>query len=210
MYPVLLDLERLPIILAGAGEALRRRYRQLVAEKPADLKVFAPEPGSEWVEKAAAHWHRGWPSEAQIAACRVLLLAGAPPSIAAELAAIARRHRVLVNVEDDRVHCDFHSPARIKRGDLLITVSTNGKSPGLARRLRLFLERSFTAEWSQRLDKSARLRDRLRAKGASMRQVMRATDRLVDREGWLPPLARTSDERAETTPRKGCRSVGRL
>ncbi len=207
MYPVLLDLERLPIILAGEGEALHRRYLQLAAEEPSNLKVFAPRAGLELSEAAGERLHRGWPGEGQVAACRVLFLAGAPPTVAAWLTGIARRHRVLVNVEDDRVHCDFHSPARIKRGDLLITVSTNGKSPGLARRVRLFLERSFTAEWSQRLAKTERLRTRLRAKGASMRQVMRATDRLIDREGWLPPVARARDDVAEATSQKNHRSV---
>ena len=50
---------------------------------------------------------------------------------------------MLVNVEDRPALCDFHSVAEVRRGDLLLTVSTGGASPGLAARIRARLAAEF-------------------------------------------------------------------
>ena len=51
--------------------------------------------------------------------------------ISAALAGRARAQGILVNVEDEPLLCDFHVPATVRRGDLLLTVSSAGRSPGL-------------------------------------------------------------------------------
>jgi len=56
----------------------------------------------------------------------------------------ARRRGIPVNVADAAAECTFLVPARIRRGELQIAVSTGGKSPRLARRLRLILEAELT------------------------------------------------------------------
>ena len=68
-----------------------------------------------------------------------------------QLAALARSERVLVNVEDRPALCDFHSVAEVRRGDLLLTVSTGGASPGLAARIRARLAAEFGPEWAERV-----------------------------------------------------------
>jgi len=68
----------------------------------------------------------------------------------AERDAIAREARslgVLVNVMDDIPNCDFAAPAVVRRGDLVISISTGARSPALARRLRVELSRRFGPEW---------------------------------------------------------------
>ena len=82
---------------------------------------------------------------------RALWIVGLPDDEAAELAALARSERVLVNVEDRPALCDFHSVAEVRRGDLLLTVSTGGASPGLAARIRARLAAEFGPEWADRL-----------------------------------------------------------
>ena len=69
-----------------------------------------------------------------------------------------------------------------------MTVSTNGRSPTLARRLRQFLEQLLTADWADRVARVGALRDRLRAAGASLAAVGRASEALIDDERWLPPV----------------------
>ena len=78
-----------------------------------------------------------------------------PLAQAAPLARAARAAGCLVNVEDVIELCDFHNPAQVRRGDLLLTVSTGGKSPGLAARIRSELARTFGPEWSDRLNRIA-------------------------------------------------------
>ena len=81
---------------------------------------------------------------------RALWIVGLPDDEAAALAALARSERVLVNVEDRPALCDFHSVAEVRRGDLLLTVSTGGASPGLAARIRARLAADFGPEWAER------------------------------------------------------------
>ena len=74
-----------------------------------------------------------------------------------------RERGVLVNVMDDPVRCDFAAPAVVRRGDLTIAVSTSGRSPALARRLREELERRFGPEWAEILDVVGNVRDETNA-----------------------------------------------
>ena len=92
---------------------------------------------------------------------------------------------MLVNVEDVTPLCDFHSVAEIRRGDLLLTVSTGGRSPGLAARIRGRLADEFGAEWADRLAEIGALRDRWRQEGRSLAELGERTNAAIDAAGWL-------------------------
>jgi siroheme synthase-like protein len=72
--------------------------------------------------------------------------------VRAAIHAEAKWRKVLVNVMDDVPHCDFAAPALVKRGDLAIAISTGGRSPALARRLREQLSEQFDPRWAELLD----------------------------------------------------------
>ncbi len=67
------------------------------------------------------------------------------------IARAARARGVLVNVMDDVPNCDFAAPAIVRRGDLVLAISTGGASPAVARKVREQLERRFGAEWGETL-----------------------------------------------------------
>jgi precorrin-2 dehydrogenase/sirohydrochlorin ferrochelatase len=113
---------------------------------------------------------------------RALWITGLPDGIAAALAALARAGRVLVNVEDQPALCDFHSVAEVRRGDLLLTVSTAGASPGLAARIRARLARDYGPEWAERLELLRGYRAAWRRDG---QDVAALTDVLLQANGWL-------------------------
>src|SRR6266498_2061480 len=71
------------------------------------------------------------------------------PEQRAAIFAEARARGVLVNLVDDTDHCDFAAPAVVRRGELVIAVSTGGRSPALASRLRRLLEERFGPEWEE-------------------------------------------------------------
>ena len=60
----------------------------------------------------------------------------------------ARKRRVLVNVVDDAESSDFIAPSYMRRGDITIAVSTGGRSPALARKIRTRLEKDFGDEYA--------------------------------------------------------------
>jgi len=162
VLPIALDPKTVRVGLAGAGEGLARR-RVFLAESG----VKTPEPGL-------------------VDGVQVLFVAGLDRDSAASLAAQARAKGVLVNVEDVPELCDFHVPAVVRRGDLALTVSTNGRAPGLSRLLREWLARAFGPEWTERTQEVAHAREGWRAEGLAMSGVSERTRDLVARKGWLP------------------------
>lgn len=169
MLPIVLDPKVVRIGVAGAGEGLVRRLEGLADADTAPHVVF----------------DNTLPTQEDLADLRVLFIAGLDEPTSASLAAAARAAGVLVNVEDTPQLCDFHVPAQMRRGELLFTVSTGGKSPGLSKALREDLERRFGPEWSERLDEIARLREVWRAEGATPDAVSLLTRNHMTASGWL-------------------------
>ena len=166
MLPILLT-KTTRIGLAGQGDGLGRRASLLV-EAGVNPVLLASDAEDE-----------------ALAGLRLLFVAGLPESEARSLATKARAKGVLVNVEDVPDLCDFHVPAIVRRGDLVLSVSTGGRVPGLARRLRESLERQFGPEWSNRLDELSDARESWRAAGLAPQDVSKRTRERIAEKGWL-------------------------
>jgi precorrin-2 dehydrogenase/sirohydrochlorin ferrochelatase len=182
MIPIALNPEALRIGLAGRGPALHRRLSVLRDGGARQLAVFCDQPDAALPGPAP---HFGLPGPQDITNLDVLWITGLAQDEAAGLAAQARAYRVLVNVEDQPSLCDFHSVAEVRRGDLLITVSTGGRSPGLARCVRAWLARRFEPEWADWVSEVASLRQGWRRDGASAEDITALTEALVKSAGWL-------------------------
>jgi precorrin-2 dehydrogenase / sirohydrochlorin ferrochelatase len=167
MLPLVLNPLKLKTGLAGRGEALARRAA-LLAEAGVEARLLSPDASDEI-----------------LAPLQLLFVAGLPEGEARHLAGRARAFGVLVNVEDVLPLCDFHVPAIVRRGDLLLTASTGGAAPGLARALREHLAESFGPEWRERLTDLAGERARLRSQGLSPAEVSQKVRALVTEKGWL-------------------------
>ena len=167
MLPIVLDPNMVTAGLAGA-DAGRERRRAWLAEAGIPAVAIASDAPDEALKGLA-----------------VLFIAGLSEEQSRALAARARLHGALVNVEDIPALCDFHVPAVVRRGDLLVTVSTGGKAPGLARAMREWLARRLGIEWGGRLDEIAQARAGWRSDGHSPEEVSRRTRALVSEKGWL-------------------------
>lgn len=185
MFPIVLDLTRVRIALVGNAGLAAKRLAQLDEAGVRHLTVFADAPIAELEAAAGDRLVRAMPTDADLDAAQIVYAVDIDRDRAVDLAERCRRLGTLVNVEDDKPLCDFHTPSMVRRGDLILSISTGGKSPGLARSLRRHLSTLFGAEWAGRLDRLAEARDRWRAEGADMPTIMRRTERLIDEEGWL-------------------------
>jgi precorrin-2 dehydrogenase / sirohydrochlorin ferrochelatase len=164
VLPIVLDPTKLRVGIAGGGDALERRRHTLAA---AGIRP-------EQIEGEDDLW-----------SFDLLFIAGLTLERARVLAQAARAVGVLVNVEDVPDLCDFHIPAIVRRGDLLLTVSTNGRAPGLARAVRARLEREFGNEWNDRTREIAHLRGRWRWQGLPPQQVSALIAAHLAERGWL-------------------------
>lgn len=184
MVPIALDPRNTRMAIAGNGDLAVRRLQALRAAGAQDAWVFADAPEPALITQAGTALRNRLPDEADLQSLHVLWVAGLEQ--ADTLAAAARRNRVLVNVEDRPEFCDFHSVAELRRKDLTLTVSTNGKAPGLAGSIRRNLEQCFGPEWDARVDEVAALRAGWRAAGVPMAEAARRIDALVAERCWLP------------------------
>jgi precorrin-2 dehydrogenase/sirohydrochlorin ferrochelatase len=165
-----------PTLLAGRGPAFAKRRALLHGAGLTRLSV-----------------HDGLPPTGALDGVRLVFGAGLEPAESEWLAAEARARGITVNIEDVPHLCDVHVPALVRRGDLLLTVSTGGGVPAMAAALRAWLEDAFGEEWADRLEEVALLRARLRVAGHPPAEVIRAVRAHLDRAGWLePPRCRTA------------------
>ena len=175
-----------PTLLAGRGPAFLKRLHLLRAAGLTDLRVHTDNLLAE-LPASLGEALRPWqPSEQEIAAARLLFVAGLDDAASSALAATARAHRVPVNVEDVLPLCDFHVPAMVRRGGLTLTVSTAGGAPALSAAIRGWLEDAFGPEWAAHLEEVASLRATLRAQGARPREVIRGVEDHLAAAGWAP------------------------
>ena len=97
-------------------------------------------------------------------------------------ARMAHEMGALVNVVDDSYPSDFTVPAQVRRGDLLLTVSTNGKSPEIARQLRKELASVYDESYGEFITLVARYREELKRSVATSGQRERLWREMIDSE----------------------------
>ena len=186
MIPIIVDPQHVEIALVGGGECMHRRLGWLRDGGAVRLTVYSTEAiATDAVPRIARV-----PTAAELAAFHIVWIVGLPQDLAERLARGVRRLGRLVNVEDTLPLCDFHTPAIVRRGDLLVAISTAGKSPGLAMRLRAWIEGQLGQEWAERLETIARKRRAWRRKPRRLDELAALTDAVIDHRGWLEPVDR--------------------
>jgi len=167
MLPIVLNPVNLRVGLTGRGPE-RDRRAALLAEAGVEVRLLPQAV-----------------PDALLASLQVLFVAGLPEGESRDLATRARAAGVLVNVEDVLPLCDFHVPAMVRRGDLLLTASTGGQVPGLARAMREALADQFGPEWTARLKELGLARAKWRSEGLSPAQVSQNVRDMIAAMGWL-------------------------
>lgn len=185
MIPVMVDPRAVRVAVVGQGPAFARRIQQLIDGGAEDLLVFSLAPEASFRDAPGVKLVDRLPNGDDFAGVSLVYIAGLESDRAAPLVEAAREQSALVNVEDVIALCDFHVPSVVRRGDLLITVSTGGKSPGLARRLRKDLEAGFGVEWEARLGALADARRGWLDEGLDLAAVASRTNTMIDEHGWL-------------------------
>lgn len=185
MLPVIVDVSRCPVVVIGEGAQTLKRLATLDASQARFVRVFAPQPSAELAAAAGARHVPRWPSPDDLVGAALAFVGDLPPERAEPFFVMARAKGALANVEDVLPLCDFHMPSIIRRGDLLISVSTGGKSPALAQMIRARIGLAFGPEWEGHLDAIADLRAGWRAAGLSPADISMRTQAAVAAAGWF-------------------------
>lgn len=183
MYPIALDLSKIRIMLVGSGEAFTRRLNNL--KEMGATQIFT--------------YQDNLPPAHEIKQANTLMVVGLDYETSAVLASIARLQGVLVNVEDKNDLCDFHFVSFIKRGDLTISVSTNGASPTLGQEIRSYIADIFDESWAGIVNTIRKKRLEWKKEGLDNKEVSQKTRAYIKAQGFLEPQV-TEDSLLQTTP----------
>jgi precorrin-2 dehydrogenase/sirohydrochlorin ferrochelatase len=149
LYPVNINISgKLCLVVGGGAVALRKtksllaggaRVRVICPEINAELKDLALSREIEWFERGFA--------EGDLKGAFLVFAATDNPVVQALITEEALKSSVLLNSADDPRNSDFHVPAHFRRGKMLVTVSTGGSSPALAKKIRQQLEIELVPEY---------------------------------------------------------------
>src|SRR5580704_2584460 len=162
LFPMFVKLEGKRCLVVGAGKVGEPKIGGLI-ETGARVHVVALE-----ASETAHQWARAGKIALEIRAFGpadldetfLAIVATASRDLNGSIYREAQQRGILCNVVDVPEHCDFYYPAVVRRGDLQIAISTNGRSPSLARKLRQQLERQFGpgyARWVAELGETRKL-----------------------------------------------------
>jgi precorrin-2 dehydrogenase/sirohydrochlorin ferrochelatase len=168
-YPAFLDLHGKKVLIVGGGSVAQRKIETLV-EYGALIHVAARDltPALKGLETEGRIRFLGSEfHEEQMDGAFLVIAATDDPGMNERVSLAARQRNIPVNAVDQPSDCTFIVPSVLRRGDLVIAVSTSGKSPALARRLREQLEGMFGEEYASYLQLMGRIRENVLSCGCS-------------------------------------------
>ena len=178
-YPMVLDLAGRRAVVVGGGRVALRKARAL-AEAGARVTAVAPEFLPEFADEAGVERIEATYKADHLAGAVLVIAATDDAAVNRRVADDARAAHVLANVVDVPEQCDFIVPAQVRRGDLLIAITTGGAAPSLSRRLRERLEGEFGPEWAEYLAQVRAVRERVLAEGHPPEVRRRIFERLTE------------------------------
>ena len=161
-YPVNLSLAVQPVLVVGGGPVAARKVEALL-RAGARVTVVAPTAVDAIAEHPDVVWQRGMYRPPEAGSYRLVVTATNDPEVNAQVARDCEAADVFVNSADDPANCTFTLPSVARRGDLQVTVSTDGRSPALARWLRRRIEREIDSGYAILLDLLSEARAEARA-----------------------------------------------
>lgn len=195
-YPVYLDLRGRRTVVLGGGALAEEKARGLVAAG-ARVRLVAAEATDGLAGLAAEGtlvWERRRYRPGDLAGACLAIAAGLPPAEAETVSLEALRRGIFLNTVDDVPHSTFIAAAVVRRGDLAVAISTGGKAPALAVRLRERLERELGPEHARFLELAGAVRAPLVERHPDFAHRRELWYRLVDSD--VLELLRQGDEAA--------------
>jgi len=168
-FPVNLNLAGRRVLVVGAGRiALRKTEQLLVAD--ALVTVVAPDVHAGFADLPVTVLRDVF-APAHLEGQRLVITATGVRDVDQEIFDLCESRGIWVNSADDPDRCTFTLPAVVRRGDLLVAVSTGGSSPALSSYLRRRLETVFGPSFADVVDDLSRERDRFHAEGISTETI---------------------------------------
>lgn len=166
LYPIFLKLEELELLLVGAGNAGLEKLNSLLSNSPeAKITVVAPAVKEELKQLLQNHpscilLQRSFHAS-DLENKDLIILATDDKELNKRIKKLAEEKRILVNVGDTPELCDFYLSSIVQKGNLKIAISTNGKSPTIAKRMKEVLNVTIPDEINDLLNNMQDIRNKM-------------------------------------------------
>lgn len=191
LYPVFLKLEQLNILLVGAGNVGLEKLHSLLSNSPqAKTTIVAPIVKQEVRELIQKHpsckiLERQFQEE-DLENKDLVILATDNKELHQYITKLANANKILINVADTPELCDFYLGSIVQKGSLKIAISTNGKSPTAAKRIKEVLNESLPAELDELINNLHKVRGKLNGNfDYKVKKLNALTKILVDKDSIL-------------------------
>ena len=181
LFPAFLKLEGRQVVVVGGGTLAASKIPGLL-EAGARIRVVSPQINTQlesWGRRKQIEWRPKYFAPDDLDGAFLVIAATSLREVNRAVYQEADCRNILCNAVDDIDHCHFYYGSVVQRGDLQIAVSTNGKSPALAQRLRKEFEEQFGPEYCAWLDWLGAAREALRSQSMELEATRR----------WLHALA---------------------
>lgn len=167
LFPVFLRLDRLQLLVVGGGAVGTEKTMAIFNSSPnAHVKLVAPEIRPEIVElsKTGIDLNLVYKpfDSSDLEGIDLVIVATANNELNMSVRSAAKERSIITNVADTPNECDFYLGSIVKKGDLKIGISTNGKSPTFAKRIREMFEEILPSGIQELLENLTQIRDRLK------------------------------------------------
>lgn len=161
-FPLCINLEDKRFLIVGYGRIAKRKLKA-ISEFTSNIKIITKDPTEEELGKGIEIVNKCF-DEKDLEGVDFVITATGNREQDEAVVASCKAKGIPVNAADDREECDFFLPGIIKRGDLVVSVSTSGKSPAYSRHLREQIEDVIPDNIEKILDILGKLRNTLPSK----------------------------------------------
>jgi siroheme synthase-like protein len=190
LFPVFLKMEDLRLLLVGAGKVGLEKLTSLLTNSPAvSVHIVATEVSDDVRKLAASHPNvviekRNF-HPVDLEDKDLVIVAVNDKQESLRIRQLAKENKLLVNVADTPEQCDFYLSSIVQKGNLKIAISTNGKSPTIAKRIKEVLHDAIPGELNESIENINRVRNRLNGNFESKVKKLNAlTKVLVEKDNW--------------------------
>ncbi len=199
LFPVFLKLETLSVLLIGGGNIALEKLQAVLGNAPATkIRLVAAFIDDRIKQLAAQHQmvlQEKWYEASDIADADIIIVAVNDIPLSEQIRTDAKQKNILVNVADKPALCDFYLGSIVQKGSLKIAISTNGKSPTIAKRLKEVLNEILPAEMDDVLNNMQNIRQQLNGDfSEKVKQLNELTKVLVAKQVSLEELNRPNSK----------------
>ncbi|MGY5253441.1 precorrin-2 dehydrogenase/sirohydrochlorin ferrochelatase family protein [Sphingobacterium spiritivorum] len=190
LFPIFIKLNQIRTLLVGGGAVALEKFQALTAQdSQVQLTIVGKEIKTELKSLAAAYPYIELFEREFVAADlqdkQLVISATNNPELNEEIRVLTQQQNILLNAADKPALCDFYLGSIVRKGNLKVAISTNGKSPTIAKRVKDLLQDLLPEEIDETLELMSQLRDKLKGDFEyKVKTLNEHTKSLIEQDGY--------------------------